>query len=555
MGGNGVIAVDYKQLDNAKSNLQKAKSRNSDALRSIKSAQLKLEIDIDSSRIRAVEDNLEGYYRKLNTIQTSIDTAINKIDKIEKTTREVDKRCADRIRGIGTEGSGNKQGGILGGIEGLISDVEKEFDDHPIIGDIGMAIIDGAVIIGTAAAVIIGGPEILGVGLVVGTVFAANSLINEGVKIYNNVTSGKNTGYDVMEEGFEKVLGKQAGEEAYELANIAAIAVAAPEMIASAASLLKNGVNLLKDGAAAANDFIKGNKIGEEIENGFKEITENEKVEMGSNEINNISEIEKEAEEPSPFDELIGYIEYGDKGKEILAEENVKEIELEDKILNQIEKGDIESLYKESGIEDIANANPVAGGGVEAIEDGGELIEEAPEVIGGVGNEINIAKEELGELSGEIKDDFKGGSNAEKLSMNQIDELIEEIGGSIKNHPLRQEYENAVKNLCNYEAELRAQGLSQKDIAETLYKARRNLGVKYKNLTSDALREYIYEVNMERYGDELGASFDFLVNKYSSQCENMDEVYETIIKSSQRPNGNVDKLLQNFKEWLIKKNQ
>jgi hypothetical protein len=60
---------------------------------------------------------------------------------------------------------------------------------------------------------------------------------------------------------------------------------------------------------------------------------------------------------------------------------------------------------------------------------------------------------------------------------------------------------------------------------------------------------------MERYGDELGASFDFLVNKYSSQCENMDEVYEAIIKSSQRPNGNVDKLLQNFKEWLIKKNQ
>ncbi|WP_238900452.1 hypothetical protein [Clostridium sp. YIM B02500] len=148
-----------------------------------------------------------------------------------------------------------------------------------------------------------------------------------------------------------------------------------------------------------------------------------------------------------------------------------------------------------------------------------------------------------------------GAAKAGKLSMNQIDELIEEIGGSIKNHPLRQEYENAVKNLCNYEAELRAQGLSQKEIAETLYKARRDLGVKYKNLTPDALREYIYEVNMERYGDELGASFDFLVNKYSSQCENMDEVYEAIIKSSQRPNGNVDKLLQNFKEWLIKKNQ
>lgn len=139
--------------------------------------------------------------------------------------------------------------------------------------------------------------------------------------------------------------------------------------------------------------------------------------------------------------------------------------------------------------------------------------------------------------------------------MKEIEALIEEIGGSIKKHPLRQEYENAVKNLNNYEIELRSQGLSKKDIAEMLYKTRRNLGVKYKNLTPDALREYIYEVNMGRYGDELGAAFDFLVNKYSSQCENMDEVYETIIKSSQRPNSNVDKLLKNFKEWLIKKNQ
>ena len=69
---------------------------------------------------------------------------------------------------------------------------------------------------------------------------------------------------------------------------------------------------------------------------------------------------------------------------------------------------------------------------------------------------------------------------------------------------------------------LRAQGLSNKEIAETLYKTRRELGVKYKNLTPDDLREYIYEA---------------------------------IIKSSQRPNGNVDKLLKNFKEWLIKKNQ
>ena len=179
-----------------------------------------------------------------------------------------------------------------------------------------------------------------------------------------------------MESGLKKALGDSTGEDVYGIANLLAISVAAPEMaengvnlLKNGVNLLKNGVNLIKDGIGAAKDFIKGNKIEEEIENSFKEITGEEKLKVGSYLINDkseigkvktLSEIEKEAEEPSPFDELIGYIEYGDKGKEILEEESVKEIELEDRVFNQVEKGDIESLYKESGIEDIANANPVA---------------------------------------------------------------------------------------------------------------------------------------------------------------------------------------------------
>ncbi|WP_291584033.1 hypothetical protein [Clostridium sp. UBA6640] len=133
--------------------------------------------------------------------------------------------------------------------------------------------------------------------------------------------------------------------------------------------------------------------------------------------------------------------------------------------------------------------------------------------------------------------------------MNQIDDLIEEIGGSIKSHPLRQEYENAVKNLSNYEVELRANGLGEKEVAQAMHQARRDLGVKYKNLTPDALKEYIYEVNIKRYdGDPLGGSFEFFENKYMGD-------YSKIIDGSKRTNGNVDKLLENFKKWLIEKNK
>lgn len=145
-----------------------------------------------------------------------------------------------------------------------------------------------------------------------------------------------------------------------------------------------------------------------------------------------------------------------------------------------------------------------------------------------------------------IKD--KDVTRAKKLSINEIDNLIKEIGGSIKNHPLRQKYENAVKNLSNYEVKLRSKGLDEKEVAQSMHQARRNLGVKYQNLTPAALRDYIYEINMKRYnGDPLGGSFEFFENKYMGD-------YSKIIDSAKRPNGNVDKLLKNFKEWLIEKN-
>lgn len=65
---------------------------------------------------------------------------------------------------------------------------------------------------------------------------------------------------------------------------------------------------------------------------------------------------------------------------------------------------------------------------------------------------------------------------------------------------MRQAYEREVIELKSYGEKLLARGMSEEEAARTLNKARRDLGIKYKNATPQPLRDYIYEVNRERYG-------------------------------------------------------
>ncbi|MCP3872105.1 MAG: cell wall-binding protein [Desulfobacteraceae bacterium] len=97
------------------------------------------------------------------------------------------------------------------------------------------------------------------------------------------------------------------------------------------------------------------------------------------------------------------------------------------------------------------------------------------------------------------------------------------------------------------EIELKRKGLGEEAIAKQLHQARRDLGVRYKNLTPKELKEYIYEVNEGRCGDKLGPTFDYLRNVKKKS-------YAEIIESAQRPNPDVDKLLGGFKKWLLTKN-
>ncbi|WP_202427583.1 hypothetical protein [Duganella margarita] len=125
-----------------------------------------------------------------------------------------------------------------------------------------------------------------------------------------------------------------------------------------------------------------------------------------------------------------------------------------------------------------------------------------------------------------------------------------QIGDDIKNHPLRQAYEAEVAGLKEEAEAMAKAGASDESIARAMWQRRRDIGVKYKNVTPEPLRDYIYEVNTGRYNDPLGPSFDSLVK---SAEKKMLDPYQTIIDSSSRPNSDVNALLSKFEDWLAKK--
>lgn len=126
----------------------------------------------------------------------------------------------------------------------------------------------------------------------------------------------------------------------------------------------------------------------------------------------------------------------------------------------------------------------------------------------------------------------------------EIKEILENIKGEgFKNNPLRQAYEEEVQALEEYGERLFESGKSEEEVARILNQERRDLGEKYKDATPQPLRDYIYEINIKRYGDKLGPTYDWLVNQ--KKATNID-----IINSASHPNSDIDKLLAGFEEWL-----
>ena len=135
-------------------------------------------------------------------------------------------------------------------------------------------------------------------------------------------------------------------------------------------------------------------------------------------------------------------------------------------------------------------------------------------------------------------------SKTSKYSETEIKNIIDNLqSDGFKTNPLRMAYEQEVADLASYSEELMRGGYSAEETARIVNQARRDLGIKYKNMTPQPLRDYIYEINIKRYGDKLGPSYEWLV------CEKGSTNLE-IINSSSRPNANIDKLLAGFEEWL-----
>jgi hypothetical protein len=94
---------------------------------------------------------------------------------------------------------------------------------------------------------------------------------------------------------------------------------------------------------------------------------------------------------------------------------------------------------------------------------------------------------------------------------------------------LRQQYVDAVSGLAQKGSSMRASGSSAEEIARTLHAERRALGEQFKSLTPPEKLAEIYERNIQKYGDKLGPSIDWLRNENKS--------WDQIINSASRAGG------------------
>jgi RHS repeat-associated protein len=93
----------------------------------------------------------------------------------------------------------------------------------------------------------------------------------------------------------------------------------------------------------------------------------------------------------------------------------------------------------------------------------------------------------------------------------------------------RAAYRTEVKGLQNTVNEMRLAKCSSEEIARKVHQMRRDIGLKYKNLSNPDLLEKIYKRNIDKYGDKLGPTIEFLIEKGKS--------WDDIIESAIRPGG------------------
>ena len=94
---------------------------------------------------------------------------------------------------------------------------------------------------------------------------------------------------------------------------------------------------------------------------------------------------------------------------------------------------------------------------------------------------------------------------------------------------LRQQYVDSVTGLAGRVPGMRQAGMSSEQIARALHAERRALGAKFKDLTPAEKLAEIHARSLERYGDKLGPSIEWLRNAGKS--------WDDIIESATRTGG------------------
>jgi len=140
----------------------------------------------------------------------------------------------------------------------------------------------------------------------------------------------------------------------------------------------------------------------------------------------------------------------------------------------------------------------------------------------------NISNKAAAEEAGKVTDTSpaaKGGSD----TASQVSSEANALEGGVKNADIavRKAYVNKVRDLNNLEQALKAEGKNAEEIARILHQARRDLGVQFKDMTSPEMLEQIYKRNMNKYGDKLGPTIDYLRSK--------GKTWEQIIESAKTP--------------------
>ncbi|HEY8938651.1 MAG TPA: RHS repeat-associated core domain-containing protein, partial [Cellvibrio sp.] len=120
-----------------------------------------------------------------------------------------------------------------------------------------------------------------------------------------------------------------------------------------------------------------------------------------------------------------------------------------------------------------------------------------------------------------------GGANAVRAANAANAERVANAKKAADALSLRQAYVSKVNSLAQKAAEMKKAGVPKEEIAKILHAERRALGEQYKNLTPQDMLDKIYARNIEKYGDKLGPSIEWLKGQGKSWDQIIDSATRT----------------------------